>query len=745
MVQYKSATSKAEAAARMYLLAGRSPEPLGPGSKEKRSALVALGSALDLDLQSVPGKTECGRLIAERLGTTWGVDCYSRGDTITSAGMSHLVDRAVHYLLSDPGRLAPQFLAEVLESARGVARASKETVPMALSISEVEQNIAERLSMLSNPGPAPEGIQGAATPFAAAEVRFEDGAWRAVVKYTQDWMHLPRELPGESPDEFDQALAAVLTGGDTAVEREELLRRLAERLDRAVTLRERFHERIEGALEGRATLETATQEWIDAWDEVEEEEEVEVGGPIKAEASVWAINEFVQRAADGELNLSPSYQRADVWPTSDSQILIESVLRGIPLPSIILLQDDEAGLAYEVVDGKQRLTSILRFMGRHPRALQIVEAKAAEWGEPDLVETFQRDFPAFKKLWKRHEQVRLTAQVERANYFPFPLRSGEVKPLSGKLTQVRGRYYSEIREHFIDIVGKQQRVRAIFEQTSAYKVPVILYEEVSSAQIHEVFSLYNKQGKHLNAEEIRNARFHSLALMKGLLATAGDAEDVEAFASFLLPHWPDLSSTKATLENKPYDFGRAGYKRTKLLSWVASVLFAESAVGGRSTATTVNALLTRVEKDKGDMLRREEVVLDAMLLLDHGLDAHAAVPDEAWSQTFKNSQSKYGWQELPLVSCLIALSAAHAVLNDQLIDRLENAVPQIQLATEKRWLRPVKTQTAEQWRFTAGVVRGLLEIVDVDPSSAEALLATRYGRSGLSSLLSLSDPENWHP
>ena len=729
----------------MYLLAGQSPEPLGPGSKEKKSALVALGSALGLDLRSVPGKTECGRIIAEHVGAAWGADCHSTGDTITTTGMSRLIDHAVRHLVATPGGLAPQTLAGILDSAREAStRPTKETPTMPLAISEIEQNIAERLSLLSTPGPTPDGVRAPDIAFAVTDVRFDDGAWRAIVECTQDWMRLPREVGGETPDEFDLALAEALTGEATHVERDALLERLAERLERAVTLRERFQESVEGTVEGRATLETATQEWIEAWEEVEDEEEAEVGGPIKASADVWPINEFVQRAHDRELNLSPSYQRADVWPTSDSQMLIESVLRGIPLPSIILLQDDEGGVNFEVVDGKQRLTSILRFMGHHPHALKIVEAKAAEWGTPDLVDTFKLDYPSFKKMWKQKESTRLTAQVERDLHFPFPLRSGDVKPLSGSLADLRGRYYSEVRDFHIDVVGKKQRVRSIFEQTSSYKVPVILYEEVSSEQIHEVFSLYNKQGKHLNAEEIRNARFHGLALMRGLLATAGDAEDVGAIAPFLLKAWDDLSSTARALDNKRYGFGRAGYKRTKLLSWVASVLFGESgSIGGRSTAATVSALLTRVEKDSSDALRKDDVVLDAMLLLDHGLDAHAAVPDEAWAAKFKNSQSANGWQELQLVSSLIALSAAQTVLGDGLLDRLEDAVPEIQLASEQRWIRPVKTQSTEQWQFTAGVVREMLAILEVAPEDVETRLVARYGHSGLGSLLSLKNPEHW--
>lgn len=743
MVRYVGPASKAEAAARMYLLAGRPVEPLGPGSKEKKSALVALGAAVGLDLVDVPGKTECGRLIAQHVGAEWGSDCHSAGDTITGRGMARLVDSAVAWLIKQPGRLPRKTLQDILDRAHEAALApSKETSAMPLATSELEQNVAEQLSILTIPGPTPEGVRPSASRVELSQERFEDGAWRAVVVEVQGWLHLGSEIAGETPEEFDAALGSALAGDGPSSDRGALLERLAKRLERAVTLRERFQESVEGTAEGRATLATATQEWIDAWEEAEEEEEAEVGGPIKADADVWRIMDFVQHAEDRELELSPPYQRADVWPTGDAQILIESVVRGIPLPSIILLQQNNGGVRYDVVDGKQRLTSILRFMGRHPRAVEIVRAKAEQWGEPGLLETFQGDYPAFKKLWKQHEQTRLTAQVERDNYFPFPLRSGEVKPLSGPLAGLRGRYYCEIRDHLVDVRGNQRRVRSIFEQAGDYKVPVILYEEVTGEQIHEVFSLYNKQGKHLNAEEIRNALFHHLALMRGLLVTAGDASNVAEVAPFLKSDWDDLSSTWRTLDT--YGFGRAGYKRTKLLSWVASVLFAEAGtVGGRSTAGAVNALLRRVDENKRDALRSEPVVADAMLLLDHGLDAHATVPGETWAQKFKNPQSKNGWQELPLVSVLIALSAAQAVLDDRLVDRLEAVCEDLQTATEKRWVRPEKTQTAEQWRFTAGVVSEMLQILGVDPAEAQSNIAARFGNCGLSSLLALGKPKHW--
>ena len=92
---HESARTKAEAVARMYFLGNRVAETLGPGSKEKKSALVALGRFVEIDLEPVAGKHECARLIAAALGVPWDDTCVSAGDTVTLVGLNRLVDGAV--------------------------------------------------------------------------------------------------------------------------------------------------------------------------------------------------------------------------------------------------------------------------------------------------------------------------------------------------------------------------------------------------------------------------------------------------------------------------------------------------------------------------------------------------------------------------------------------------------------------------------------------------------------------------
>lgn len=86
------------------------------------------------------------------------------------------------------------------------------------------------------------------------------------------------------------------------------------------------------------------------------------------------IETFTYWANNGQLLLSPPYQRGDVWGAIRQRNLIRSILLGVPIPSIIindrfaaawnserekLTTDDEC---IAVIDGKQRITAILAFL-----------------------------------------------------------------------------------------------------------------------------------------------------------------------------------------------------------------------------------------------------------------------------------------------------------------------------------------------------------------------------------------------
>ncbi len=81
---------------------------------------------------------------------------------------------------------------------------------------------------------------------------------------------------------------------------------------------------------------------------------------ISTDAYPMSIGEIVNLYRDGELDIHPEFQRLFRWSPNQRTRLIESILLGIPLPSIFVAAGEEG---WDVVDGVQRLSTILHFMG----------------------------------------------------------------------------------------------------------------------------------------------------------------------------------------------------------------------------------------------------------------------------------------------------------------------------------------------------------------------------------------------
>lgn len=608
-------------------------------------------------------------------------------------------------------------------------------------VSEDFDALAEHMAHLSTVTVLPKGVPTTnSEPFDASAVEFTSAKWLAQIGAVQGWLHLPAPIPLEDPATAIACLAewlgVSLDGGPGPIaDVPAVLDALDARASKARQLADLFSEGVE---DDGGSIEVATTRWEEAWEESDAtEEEVREPEPLVANATVWSINEFSSRAGQGKLNLTPSYQRSDVWPLSDRQLLIHSILRGIPLPSVILLKPPAANLPFEVVDGKQRLTTILRFIGRHPIAVAQVKERAAQVPEDRLDELFQTDYPKFAKVWKARFGETLTSALEAQYYFPFKLPSS-TKGLPNDLHALAGRYYTDIREHVIQVSGSETTVGELFEQAGEYKVPLIQYSRATPRQIHEVFNLYNKQGKHLNAEEIRNAIYHELELTRASLVVSGDADAESAvhIAPSLTAVWPTLTDVGSNLEG--FNFGTSRYKRTKVLMWATALLLLDTRVedGGvrrLSTAQHINALLGRVQEDKNDHLRQAPVLQDAFSILAQAIGTHQGTL--VWSAKFGGTR----WQELQLVGSLVAVAVAIALHPHDYEEKFEAWGDAIYNASDSdRLARPSKTQTNVQWNYVSRIVTDLLAAMSIDTGAAAAVLEERFGSTGLHSLVLLA-------
>lgn len=78
------------------------------------------------------------------------------------------------------------------------------------------------------------------------------------------------------------------------------------------------------------------------------------------QASDLSLETIAQMVDSGAIDVAPRYQRRDRWAQSAQAELIESFLLNVPVPPVYLAEDDFG--TYSVIDGKQRITTIQRFM-----------------------------------------------------------------------------------------------------------------------------------------------------------------------------------------------------------------------------------------------------------------------------------------------------------------------------------------------------------------------------------------------
>ena len=81
--------------------------------------------------------------------------------------------------------------------------------------------------------------------------------------------------------------------------------------------------------------------------------------------TVFKVNDFLSWNRAGSLILSPAFQRRPVWPKGAKSFLIDTIVRGIPMPIIFLRERTDLKTLEpqrEVVDGQQRLRTVIAFI-----------------------------------------------------------------------------------------------------------------------------------------------------------------------------------------------------------------------------------------------------------------------------------------------------------------------------------------------------------------------------------------------
>lgn len=80
-------------------------------------------------------------------------------------------------------------------------------------------------------------------------------------------------------------------------------------------------------------------------------------------SSPHPISDIRDWSEAGRLELRPDFQRREVWALPAKIMLIDSIMRGVPLPKVFLANEIRQDRTFRrIIDGQQRISAILEFM-----------------------------------------------------------------------------------------------------------------------------------------------------------------------------------------------------------------------------------------------------------------------------------------------------------------------------------------------------------------------------------------------
>lgn len=234
---------------------------------------------------------------------------------------------------------------------------------------------------------------------------------------------------------------------------------------------------------------------------------------ISSDGYQMSVGELTNLYRDKELVIRPEFQRFFRWSKTQKSRLIESLLLGIPLPSIFVAQTDKG--VWEVVDGLQRLSTIFELQG-------------------DLLAPNGTLMPQLK--------------LEGTKYLP----------------SLDGMVWTHQDENLC--LSDAQRL-----DIKRAKIDVKIIKRESSTQIKfDLFQRLNSYGTQLNAQEMRSAllvaaspeffaRVERMASHSDFRAVVGLSDkqieeryDLELVTRFLVLHnWPQERITQTALRDLP--------------------------------------------------------------------------------------------------------------------------------------------------------------------------------------------------
>jgi hypothetical protein len=152
----------------------------------------------------------------------------------------------------------------------------------------------------------------------------------------------------------------------------------------------------------------------DASFELEDSEQPIPPADIVAYNELRSCADLFRMFATGKLEIQPDFQRDVVWKQDDQSRFIDSLVKQLPIPSMCFSLDHKTQ-RWKVIDGLQRMSSIIRFLSQSPwqlSDLSDIHPKLRGIKNIDLREGTDEQ----KRLYALVEDVSIPITVIRCDY-----------------------------------------------------------------------------------------------------------------------------------------------------------------------------------------------------------------------------------------------------------------------------------------------------------------------------------------
>jgi hypothetical protein len=111
------------------------------------------------------------------------------------------------------------------------------------------------------------------------------------------------------------------------------------------------------------------------------------GSAMKYVNREMKIDQIIGYFNQQKINLIPPFQRGTVWNLATRRRLLANMIQARPIPAVFLYKQAEgAQFAYNILDGKQRLESLILFVGNKRADLRVQNVESYFFGKPSANE-----------------------------------------------------------------------------------------------------------------------------------------------------------------------------------------------------------------------------------------------------------------------------------------------------------------------------------------------------------------------